>query len=131
MRGSWTRRVLSALVAGWFIVAGALIESPAVHRCSMHDGRLVSLLLSASAHGERHASSSHPDHHEHPHGCTCLGDCGAAPTLATPAAPIALGFVPESIRQTTLPAEEGRAPTTRPHTLPFANGPPHAPVLGA
>ena len=125
MHRPWPQRALALGLAIWLVAC--VTAAAAVHRCPTHDGAVGMLAsMAMGGHGAHHHAPS-PGHA--PHQCTCLGTCS---TIAWPDVPPArdYGVVVAAIerRAPSLAVNTPRPPAP-PHTLPFANVPPHA--LGA
>ena len=126
-RARWTRPV-AALFALWFALV--LGDPGLLHSCPMHGGH-GSAHATASA-GNEHGMTAHGEHgasHHGSHGktgpCTCVGQCCAAPALASLPTVAAL-VVPATIAlaEPTLHVALEPAAVSPTLRLPFANGPP-------
>ena len=129
-RARWTRP-LAALFALWF--AFVIGEPGTMHQCPMHgDHGGVFTSASASSAASGHSMAAHGEHgasHHGSHGktgpCTCVGQCCAAPALASLPTVAAL-VVPATIAlaEPTLHVALEPAAVSPALRLPFANGPP-------
>lgn len=118
MKSALCRRVLGAIVAGWF---GALsADVAALHACEMHR---TAVPASADV-AHEHASTSDRPHPDRAHHCTCLGDCSGANPLTfseTPRPPMAT----VARRDASVVAAHNESLPGRPdHLLPYATAPP-------
>jgi hypothetical protein len=122
MRRPLLARFLSSLFALWFAV---VVGDPGVlHACPEHGGH--------AGHGSAHSAHQRAggEHGKAPAttgGCTCIGSCCAAPSLA-PLPEIASFTVSTAIvPAVSTPEYPASAPASLPERLlPFANGPPQA-----
>jgi hypothetical protein len=129
-RHPWSVRLLRAVLALWFALAGG--ELGLVHGCPMHD--------TAGGHGPVHGMAMRhhaPSHVGHPpasqdgttptpsHACTCVGACSATGALVAPvpAPAVAVARYAFSARA-AWPGVPAVAAPRGAHVLPFGNGPP-------
>lgn len=117
---------LRAFIAVWSLwLQGAILDPGSFDPCPEHAHHAVAAQIAGHASHMAHASHEHGAPGDHKaHTCTCLGACCCAPAAPLPAtgieAPLAV------VAETTEPRHSPvRAIVAlRPHTLPFANGPP-------
>lgn len=125
MHRSRTQRGFALFLAIWLVAC--VTAAAAVHRCPEHDAP-AGMLAQSGGHAMHHGMPAPHGGHGH-HQCTCLGECAATACVAVVPAreygPVAV------VLRMDAPTPVADAPrvTAPPHTLPFANGPPHA--LGA
>jgi len=120
-------RLFIGLWGLWF--NAALLEAPGIHTCAVHSN----VATAAHHHGSAEMSMPMPDHeqatsshqsNDSSHPCSCLSTCCSVSPFVAAQAPAA----PSAALRVSSPARIGvyaAAPTIdRPHTRPFANGPP-------
>jgi hypothetical protein len=122
MRRPPLARFLSSLFALWFVVV--LGDPGVLHACPEHGGHSA-----PGAHAAHQMSGG--NHNTAPSapattsGCTCIGSCCAAPTLARLPQVASFTVAPEIIPEIGQPEHPVSAPAPLPERLlPFANGPP-------
>jgi hypothetical protein len=122
LRPAWLR----ALAAVWAIwLQAALLDPGSFDHCPEHGHHAVATQMAEHAEHASHDHGAPADHHGQ-HSCTCLGACCCAPAVLVPATSVDLPPV-VTVAQTATPYAEVRVvAAARPHSLPFANGPPVA-----
>jgi hypothetical protein len=125
-----------ALISIWGLwLSAALSEAPGLHACPVHGGHGAHAAQTAAlehsghmghmAHGSQPSAPTDQSHHD-PAGCTCLGLCCCAATVATPASSIELADAIVVDTPQVRHADVTSPVVQRAYSLPFANGPPTA-----
>jgi hypothetical protein len=123
-RPAWLR----ALAAVWAIWLQAALLAPAsFDHCPEHGSHAAQMHAADHLGHAAHASHEHgaPAGQHGNHGCTCLGACCCAAPVASPAGRIDVPTVATVDAAAPIGDRDARvAVVLRPHSLPFANGPP-------
>ena len=120
---------LRALAAVWAIWLQAALLAPAsFDHCPEHGGRAAATQIADHTGHAAHGSHDHgsPTDRHGRHSCTCLGACCCAAPVAVATATVDVPLVVMAVRTVAPPSDVGVVPAFRPHSLPFANGPPVA-----
>ena len=129
-RPAWLR----AFVTLWAIwLQAALLDPGSFDRCPEHARYATAGQPVAHAGHAAHASHEHgaPTEHHGQHACTCLGACCCAAPVALPATNVESPVITTVDHAPIRVADVAVVPAIRPHSLPFANGPPNLPASAA
>ena len=120
-RPAWLR----AFAAVWAVWLQAALLAPAsFDHCPEHGSHAVQLHVADHAgHHMAHDHGAPADQHGK-HACTCLGACCCAPPVAVPSIRIDAPLVASVDAAPIGIVDVSVVPALRPHSLPFANGPP-------
>jgi hypothetical protein len=121
-RPAWLR----AFAAVWAIWLQAALLAPAsFDHCPEHGSHAVQMHMADHAgHAMAHGHGAPADQHGSKHACTCLGACCCAVPVAVVATRIDVPAL-ATVDAAPIRDHDSRvAVALRPHSLPFANGPP-------
>jgi hypothetical protein len=116
---------LRALAAVWAIwLQAALLDPGSFDHCPEHGHRAAPTQIADHMAHLGHGDHGTPADRHGQHSCTCLGACCCAPAVAIATPSIDVPLVVTVVRHIVPRAVDRVAPAFRPHSLPFANGPP-------
>ena len=118
---------LRALAAVWAIwLQAALLDPGSFDPCPEHGNHAAATQPATHSAHTAHASHGHgtPAGHHGQHSCTCLGACCCAPSVAILATAFDAPRVVTVAQVKPAHADFRVVAAARPHSLPFANGPP-------
>jgi hypothetical protein len=120
-RPAWLR----AFAAVWAIWLQAALLAPAsFDHCPEHGSHAAAMHVADHAgHAMAHDHGAPADQHGK-HACTCLGACCCAAPVAVPATSVEAPLVASLEAAPISLSDVSIVPALRPHSLPFANGPP-------
>jgi hypothetical protein len=119
---------LRAIAAVWAIwLQAALLDPGSFDPCPEHGHHAVAQTAGHAAHAAHQHGSPASDRHGK-HACNCLGACCCAAPVAVPATTVDAPVVATVDVPPERATEIRVVVALRPHSLPFANGPPSSPA---
>jgi hypothetical protein len=118
---------LRAVAAVWAIwLQAALLDPGSFDPCPEHGNHAAATQMADHSAHAAHASHGHgsPANGHGQHSCTCLGACCCAPSVAVVSPRIDAPRVVTVAQASPAYRDVRVVVATRPHSLPFANGPP-------
>jgi hypothetical protein len=123
-RPAWLR-ALAVIWAIW--LQAALLDPGSFDRCPEHSHHAAGMQMSGQMAQAGHLGHDHAPTDRHgQHACTCLGACCCAVPVAVATTTVDVPVVVTRARTVAPPNDARVVPAFRPHSLPFANGPPVA-----